>query len=142
MRLPASMILILSFMTAAAVQLPADGGAGPQAGRQANAGEISAQALREIIDGGKGLIVDVRDPKEFENDTVPGAANIPLDQLDAKLKGMSKETLIVFVCNNGKLSSRAQKLAEKAGFKTTMYCALQLWKNQGYLTEPGRKKLL
>ncbi len=141
MKWPTRMLAILTCTTCVFAVSAAGNQADRQTGKRANSREISAQALKEIIDGGKGVIVDVRDPKEFENETVPGAVNIPLDQLDAKLKGMSKESLIVFVCNNGKLSSRAQKIAEKAGFRTTVYCALQLWKDQGYLTEPGLKKL-
>jgi rhodanese-related sulfurtransferase len=42
------------------------------------------------------LIIDVRAAANFEKETIPGAINIPLAELEGHLKKMSKETYIVF----------------------------------------------
>jgi 3-mercaptopyruvate sulfurtransferase SseA len=56
-----------------------------------------ADELKKEIDAGRMLIIDVRRPASFEkNETIPGAINIPLAQLEGHLKKLSKDTYIVF----------------------------------------------
>ena len=42
------------------------------------------------------LIIDVRNAASFEKETLPGAINIPLPELEEHLKKMAKDTYIVF----------------------------------------------
>jgi rhodanese-related sulfurtransferase len=42
------------------------------------------------------MIIDVRQPANFEKETIPGGINVPLDQLEGYLKKISKDTYIVF----------------------------------------------
>ena len=61
-------------------------------------------------------LVDVRTAKEFAAGSVPGAINIPLDQIEARrseLKG--KENLVLF-CRSGMRSGQAKGILEKNGF--------------------------
>jgi 3-mercaptopyruvate sulfurtransferase SseA len=56
-----------------------------------------ADELKKQLDGGSTvLIIDVRSPASFEKETIPGAINIPLAELEGHLKKMSKDTFIVF----------------------------------------------
>jgi 3-mercaptopyruvate sulfurtransferase SseA len=56
-----------------------------------------ADELKKEIDAGRMLIIDVRAAASFEkNETIPGAINIPLAELEGHLKKMSKDTYIVF----------------------------------------------
>ena len=55
-----------------------------------------ADELKKEIDAGRMLIIDVRAPASFEKETIPGAINIPLAELEGHLKKMSKDTYIVF----------------------------------------------
>jgi len=87
----------------------------------------------------KTLIIDVRDPDEFEKETIKGAINIPLVQLEPKLRDIPKDTTLVFTCNAGLQSAQAAKLAEQAGFKTATFCPLNEWKEKRYHTEAGAK---
>jgi rhodanese-related sulfurtransferase len=45
---------------------------------------------------GTVMIIDVRPPANFEKETIPGAINVPLDQLEGYLKKISKDAYIVF----------------------------------------------
>jgi 3-mercaptopyruvate sulfurtransferase SseA len=57
----------------------------------------SADELKKQLDSGSTvLIIDVRQPASFEKETIPGAINIPLAELEGHLKEMSKNTFIVF----------------------------------------------
>jgi 3-mercaptopyruvate sulfurtransferase SseA len=56
-----------------------------------------ADELKKQLDSGSGvMIIDVRQPANFEKETIPGAINIPLSELEGHLKKMSKDTFIVF----------------------------------------------
>jgi 3-mercaptopyruvate sulfurtransferase SseA len=56
-----------------------------------------ADELKKQFDGGNTvIIIDVRSPATFEKETIPGAINIPLAELEGHLRKMSKDTFIVF----------------------------------------------
>ena len=55
-----------------------------------------ADELKKELDAGKILIIDVRTPEQFQKETIPGAINIPLAELEGHLKKMSKDAYIVF----------------------------------------------
>ncbi|HEV2616656.1 MAG TPA: rhodanese-like domain-containing protein [Candidatus Acidoferrales bacterium] len=116
-------------------------GAGPQTGRAIGAKQIAPEDLRKLVDKNtKTLIIDVRDPDAFEKETIKGAINIPLVQLEAKLRDIPKDTTLVFTCNTGIRSSEAAKLAEQAGFKTATFCPINEWKEKGNPTEAGVRR--
>jgi rhodanese-related sulfurtransferase len=58
--------------------------------------QTPADELKKRLEAGKMLIIDVRAPAQFEKETIPGAINIPLAELEGHLKKLSKETYIVF----------------------------------------------
>jgi rhodanese-related sulfurtransferase len=100
---------------------------------------VPAGELRRHLDAdNKVLIVEVREPGKF-NETIPGATNIPFDQLEGRLKSVPKDTYLVFTCGTGRTSSQAAKLAEELGFKSTTFCPVNQWKEQGYQAEPRAK---
>jgi 3-mercaptopyruvate sulfurtransferase SseA len=55
-----------------------------------------ADELKKEMESGKLLIIDVRAPEQFQKETIPGAINIPLENLEGYLKKMAKDTYIVF----------------------------------------------
>ena len=115
-------------------------GAGAQTGPASGAKQIAPEDLRKLIDKNtKTLIIDVRDPDEFEKETIKGAINIPLGQLEPKLRNIPKDTTLVFTCNSGLRSAQAAKVAEQAGFRTATFCPLDEWKRKGNPTEAGAK---
>ena len=69
----------------------------PQTRWAVDANQKAADELKAQLDAGKDvLIIDVRNPRSFERETIPGAINIPLDQLEEHLKTMPKDRLLVF----------------------------------------------
>ena len=57
---------------------------------------MPAEELKKQVDAGTVKIIDVRAPANFAKETIPGAINVPLEQLEAYLKTISKQTYIVF----------------------------------------------
>jgi len=69
----------------------------PQTGRAIGAKEMAPDELRKLIaEKAKMIIIDVRDEEQYRKETIKGAIHIPLEELDARLKEIPKETILVF----------------------------------------------
>jgi len=55
-------------------------------------------------------LIDIRSADEYEKMHVPGAINIPAEELESNMQSFSSNDTIVCVCNHGK--ERSQKAAE------------------------------
>lgn len=72
------------------------------------------QALEKQQDG--ALLLDVREPWEWNEGHAPGAVLIPLGSLGARYKELDPNQEIVTVCRSGHRSTTALKMLQKAGF--------------------------
>ncbi len=61
-------------------------------------------------------LVDVRFPGEWAQGAIPGAVNIPLDQLEERLGEIPRGGRVAVYCQSGMRSSTAASLLEGAGF--------------------------
>lgn len=61
------------------------------------------------------VYVDVRTPEEFAAETVDGAVNIPLDQVEENLDFFKDKKHVVLFCNSGRQSGLALEILEKNG---------------------------
>ena len=58
---------------------------------------IGADELRaKLAEGAKVLIVDVREPADAVDGSLPGAINIPLANLQERMKDIPKDVALVF----------------------------------------------
>ncbi len=58
------------------------------------------------------LLVDVRSGAEFASGHIPGAVNIPMDQIEARLGDLGLNLPIVLVCQSGKRARMTASLLE------------------------------
>ncbi len=108
-----------------------------------SAKQTSAEQLQKSLGkNAKIVVIDVRSPQEFAAGHVPGAINIPVEDLAKKLAEMkiAKDTTIVTMCEHGGRSSRAAIELQKLGYSTASYCTLESWKKCGYKIETGNAK--
>jgi len=72
-------------------------------------GSVDLTLFRKIIAESPDsiMLIDVRDPDEFVTGHFPTAVNIPTDQLEIKLKTMTADKPIFFVCATGARSGEA-----------------------------------
>lgn len=61
------------------------------------------------------LLIDVRTAEEFAQGSVPGAINIPLDELPTQLETLQNKGPITVFCEAGGRAGRAKMLLENAG---------------------------
>jgi len=111
-----------------AVSLAADAGAGA-------VGEISgreALALQEA--GNSPLFVDVRTPEEYGSGHIPGAVNIPRNQLASRLAELehARDRLVVY-CERGPRAAAAAATLVSAGFTGVRHLAgdMAAWRAAG-----------
>jgi sulfur-carrier protein adenylyltransferase/sulfurtransferase len=89
----------------------------PMAASGGAEGDITVTELKARIDRGDApLIVDVREPVEFEICRIPGAVLIPLHQLPARLAELDASKEIVLQCKVGGRSASATAFLRRAGF--------------------------
>jgi rhodanese-related sulfurtransferase len=94
----------------------------------------TAEATR-LINRQNAVLLDVREPKEFEGGRLPNAVHIPLSQLDSRAQELAKLTSrpVVAYCTNGRRSRMAAPALTRAGFKE-IYClhgGILAWKKDG-----------
>ena len=79
-------------------------------------GDTSGAQARELVHAGARL-VDVRTPAEFAAGHLPGAINIPVQELADRLAELQpKDTPVVLYCRSGRRSSTAARTLKSAGF--------------------------
>ena len=80
--------------------------------------EVSAAELATALGGAAApLVVDVREPWEWEIAHIEGSRLLPLGELPARLSELGAADDIVTVCHKGKRSLQAQQLLHGAGFR-------------------------
>jgi phage shock protein E len=65
------------------------------------------------------IIIDVREPYEYEEDHVEGALNIPLAELLAgakRLDGIAKDTELILYCRSGSRSNVGIQILKNLGY--------------------------
>lgn len=81
-------------------------------------GDLSSAEARQLVQAGARL-VDVRTPGEFAAGHIPGAINVPVQQLDTRVSELQpKETAIVVYCRSGQRSGNAARMLKNAGFNS------------------------
>ena len=84
---------------------------------------ISMQAIKDQMSvlGPDELILDVRTPEEFEEGHVPGARNIPHEEVEKFIPELKQYKKILLHCRSGKRAQIATAVLEKAGL-TNIHC--------------------
>lgn len=102
---------------------------------QRRGAKVSQLQATQYINQGKTLILDVRSADEFATGHLPNAKNIPLPEINNRLKEIekSKNAVVITVCATGVRSSNAVSVLNKAGFAQvfSLEGGTEAWKTQG-----------
>ena len=98
----------------------------PSAQPEATAETLTVAALQRRLDapGTPFLLVDVREPFEWEMGHIAGSRHIPLGELAARIGELDPNREIGLLCKSGVRSARALRLLQEAGFQ-------KLWNIEG-----------
>ncbi|MDP4613565.1 MAG: rhodanese-like domain-containing protein [Limnohabitans sp.] len=100
---------------------------------------VDPQAMVQLMNRDKAVVIDVCEPDEFARSHVIGAKNLPLGQLEDKLSQVvkNKSTHVIMVCQVGARSARAAATARKLGYENVQSLSggLRAWTAASMPTE-------
>lgn len=81
------------------------------------AGKADPAMVKKLVDDG-ALLLDVRSTGEFSGGHIPGATNIPVNELSGRVRelGADKARPVVVYCASGMRSASAAAVLRRAGF--------------------------
>ncbi|SIN88020.1 Rhodanese-related sulfurtransferase [Sulfurivirga caldicuralii] len=77
---------------------------------------ISCEETKKLIKEKNAQFVDVRTPPEYQMSKLPGAINIPLQELEARANELDKSLPVIVFCRSGSRSHMAQQILQMMGF--------------------------
>lgn len=78
--------------------------------------DIGDADAKELVAKGASLI-DVRSPGEYADGHAPGAKNIPVDEIAARLAEIPRDKPVLVYCRSGMRSGRAAGILKDAGYE-------------------------
>jgi rhodanese-related sulfurtransferase len=104
-------------------------------------GDVSAGALKKKLKSGGPAVIDTRPEKEFLAGHIPGARNMPLENLKGLIPGLTAGAELV-VCDRQNIRAvEAVKLLAAEGFNVLeLSGGLQMWAARKYPLETGAIK--
>lgn len=81
--------------------------------------DIDTDEVRAGLADGSILLVDVREPHEFEEGHIPGSVSMPLSTFDTGALPVGSGKRIIFSCRTGGRTLKALQLAQEAGLPLT-----------------------
>lgn len=99
--------------------------------------EVTVTQLAEALSAGATLI-DVREPDEYVEVRVPGAALVPLSELDARAGEIPQDEQVYVICRSGGRSLTAATALNRAGWDAVSVAGGTLaWIDSGRPVESG-----
>ena len=78
--------------------------------------DLTPQQAAERVAAGDAVLVDVREPYEYEAGHIEGARHVPIPDLQAFAGEIDPAQPVVFVCRVGGRSAMAAEAFRRAGF--------------------------
>jgi rhodanese-related sulfurtransferase len=102
---------------------------------QRRGSKVSLLQATQMINQGKTIVLDVREPGEFAAGHLRDAKNIPLQELPKRIGELekAKSKNVIIVCQSGLRSNKAASQLNQAGFGAvySLNGGLAAWQAQG-----------
>src|SRR3954467_3357583 len=97
--------------------------------------EVDPATADELRQQPGAVVLDVREPDEYEQGAIPGALHIPRGQLESNIEGRvpDRDTPILIHCASGVRSAFAAKTLSDLGYTDVVSVAggFNKWKDEG-----------
>lgn len=102
---------------------------------------IDVDTVRQWLDAGEAVLVDIREPDEYAREHIPGALSAPLSSLESFTADPAKGRVAVFHCQSGNRSRQASEQIAACGYDEIylMEGGMQEWKRRGHSVHVNRK---
>src|SRR5271165_5254316 len=93
---------------------------------------IKAERLREMLSASAPMrTLDVRSPAEFATGHVPGAVNIPMEQVKSRMQDVPQGPLVL-ICEGGQRAEIVAGWLAAVHHATVLEGGTRAWRNAGY----------
>ena len=98
---------------------------------------IDAETLKECLEEGAVILVDVREAPEYAGERIKGATRVSLSNFDSRKIPSDSVKRLVLHCQSGRRSTQAAQKLFADGFNevTHLEGGLNAWKQAGYPVE-------
>jgi rhodanese-related sulfurtransferase len=87
----------------------------------ANYENITPRDLKARLDTGEGpVLLDVREPWEFQLARIEGSTLIPMSRLEQHFTELDPDSETVVICHHGNRSAYVTQALQRAGFKNVL----------------------
>lgn len=94
--------------------------------------KITATELANMQASGSAQLVDICSPGEYASGHIPGAINIPMEQLGGRMADLRTGSPVVLVCRSGQRASAAAQTLEASRTDVLVLAGgLRSWKQHG-----------
>lgn len=124
---------LLTGALAATMLLPA------AAGAQAVA--VTLEQARAEFEGGRALLVDIREPDEHAAGVAAGAKLLPMRQLSSRIAELPRDRPVLLICNTQNRSRATYEALRERGYTNLRYVngGMSEWVRRGWpVAKPGR----
>jgi len=99
--------------------------------------DLAPQRVKEILEADEAVLVDVREPYEWDAGRIAGAKHIELERLAGRADELPKDKPVIFQCRVGRRSALATDAFRAVGFDAyNMRGGIEAWANDGLPLEP------
>lgn len=84
-------------------------------------GAVAPEEFSRLVNGGKALVLDIRQPNEVAMGKITHALATPLDKLEENLGRIPKDKPVLIYCVNGVRAGIAYNLLQNNGFNKARY---------------------
>lgn len=96
--------------------------------------QVDVEQVLAATDQDRPFLLDVRTPSEYATGHIPGALNVPVDELRSRVKELPRDRKISAYCQVGQRGYLATRILQQAGFQVANigggYRTYQLWHPQ------------
>lgn len=95
--------------------------------------ELDAAQVHALLRSRQAVLIDVREPGEFEAERIPGALLFPLSGFDPQGLPLDGSKRIILQCGTGRRSAQAAQRLLESGIDEASHLAggLKAWKEAG-----------
>jgi phage shock protein E len=99
--------------------------------------DVDAATVQSLRQRSDVMLIDVREPDEYQAGHIPGAVLWPLRDLPQHLGEVPKDKTVIAVCRSGNRSGKATDFLRQTGFDNVhnMQGGMIAWEKAGYEVE-------
>jgi rhodanese-related sulfurtransferase len=99
--------------------------------------EISVQDAAALLDSGEAVLIDVREPHEWDAGRIPGARHLQMEHLASQAETIPRDVQVIFQCRLGNRSAMAAQAFRASGYDAlSMAGGIEAWHEAGLPMEP------